>query len=147
MISGSDQASHRCSFIRQHIRHSGFGIPLFSRESLISWIRSFPARYLPIYVSSPQGEFIRSLLVDNEITEPVDFDFSVPDVDINIAELQSVIINRLKDNVFYAKLLFTHQNKSIVCPPAKDIALSLRVQVPIFVEETVLRKAMVEIQA
>ena len=106
-------------------------------------------RYLPIYVSSPQGEFIRSLLVDTEITEPVDFDFSVPDVDINIAELQSVIINRLKDNVFYAKLLFTHHNKSyeVDCPPAKAIALSLRMQVPILVEETVLRKAAVEVQA
>jgi len=106
-------------------------------------------QYLLVCIGSQQADIIKSLLVGTEPTEPVEFDSSVPDVDINIAELQSVIINRLKNNVFYAKLLFTHQNKSykVVCPPVKAIALSLRVQVPIFVEETVLRKAAIEIQA
>ena len=106
-------------------------------------------RYLPVYIGSQQADIIKNLLVGTEPTEPVDFNFSVPDVDINIAELQSVIINRLKNNVFYAKLLFTHHNKSykVDCPPAKAIALSLRMQVPIFVEGTILRKAAVEVQA
>jgi len=105
-------------------------------------------RYLPVYIGSQQADIIKSLLVDAEPTEPVDFDFSVPNVDINIAELQSVIINRLKNNVFHDKLLFTHHNKSykVDCPPAKAIVLSLRAQVPILVEETVLRKAAVEVQ-
>jgi hypothetical protein len=105
-------------------------------------------RCLPVYIGSQQADIIKSLLVGTEPTEPVDFDFSVPDVDINIAELQSVIINRLKNNVFYAELLFTHHNKSykVDCPPAKAIALSLRMQVPIFVEGAVLRKAAVEVQ-
>lgn len=106
-------------------------------------------RYLPIYVGALQGEFIKSLLVGTEITEPVDFDFSVPDVDINIAELQSVIINRFRNNIFHAQLLFTHQTQSykIDCQPAKAIALAIESRVPIFVEETVLRKAAVEVQA
>jgi len=106
-------------------------------------------RYLPIYVGALQGETIKSLLVGTEITEPVDFDFSVPDVDINIAELQSVIINRFRKNVFHAKLLFTHHNKTykVDCPPAKAITLAIESRVPIFVEETVLRKAATEVQA
>ena len=106
-------------------------------------------RYLPVYIGSQQADIIKSLLVGTEPTEPVEFNYSVPEVDTGNAELQSVIINRLKDNVFYAKLLFTHHNKSykVDCPPAKAIALSLRVQVPIFVEGTVLRKTAIEIQA
>ena len=106
-------------------------------------------RYLPIYVGALQGETIKSLLVGTEITEPVDFDFSVPDVDINIAELQSVIINRFRNNVFHAKLLFTHHNKTykVDCPPAKAIALAIESRMPIFVEEMVMRKAATEIQA
>ncbi len=105
--------------------------------------------YLPVYIGSQQADIIKSLLVGTKPTESVDFDFSVSDVNMDNAELQSVIVNRLKHNVFYAKLLFTHQNKSykVDCPPAKAIALSLRVQVPIFVEATVLRKAAVEVQA
>ena len=110
-------------------------------------------RYCPVYIGSDQADIIlnqvniiKSLLIGIKPTE-VDFDFSMPD--INIDELQSVIINRLKNNVFYAKLLFTHHNKSykVDCPPAEAIAVSLRMQVPIFVEGTVLRKAAVEVQA
>ena len=106
-------------------------------------------RYLPVYIGSQQADIIKSLLVGTEPTEPVEFNYSVPEVDTGNAELQSVIINRLKDNVFYAKLLFTHCNKSykVDCPPAKAFALSLRAQVPILVEETILRKAAVEVQA
>ena len=106
-------------------------------------------RYLPIYVGAPQGDIIRSLVVGSEPAEPVDFDFSVPDVDIDNAELKSVIINRFRNNVFHAKLLFTHQNKSykVDCPPAKAITLAIESRVPIFVEETVMRKAATEIQA
>ena len=105
-------------------------------------------RYLPVYIGSQQADIIKSLLVGTEPTEPVEFDFSVPDVDIDNAELQSVIINRLKNNVFYAKLLFTHQNKSykVVCAPAKAIALSLIAEVPIFIQEAILRKAAIEIR-
>ena len=62
-------------------------------------------RYLPVHIGSQQADIIKNLLVGTEPTESVEFDFSVPDVDINIAELQSVIINRLKNNVFYARLL------------------------------------------
>jgi len=62
-------------------------------------------RYFPIYIGLAQGELIRSLLMDTKVTEPVGLGLSVPDVDINTAELQSVVINRLKDNVFYAQLL------------------------------------------
>ena len=106
-------------------------------------------RYLPICVGALQGETIASLLVGTEPAKPVDFDFSVPDVDINIAELQSVIINRFRKNVFHAKLLFTHHNKTykVDCPPAKAITLAIESRVPIFVEEMVMRKVATEIQA
>ena len=105
-------------------------------------------RYLPIYVGSPQGEIIRSLLVDAEPAKPVDFDFSVTDFDPNNADLTSVIINRFRNNVFSAKLLFNHHKKSykVDCPPAKAIALSLKANAPIFVEETILRTVAVEVQ-
>ena len=83
--------------------------------------------YLPVYIGSQQADVIKSLLVGTE-PEPIDYDFSMFDVDINITELQSIIINRLKNNIFYAKLLFTHYNRSykIDYPPAKAIALSLK---------------------
>ncbi len=106
-------------------------------------------RYLPIYVGALQGDIIRSLLVGTEPAKPVDFDFSVTGFDPNNADLTSVIINRFRKNVFHAKLLFTHHNKTykVDCPPAKAITLAIESRVPIFVEETVMRKAATEVQA
>jgi len=126
--------------VRQELLNYGWVVML--REKLAE-------RYLPIYVGALQGETIKSLLVGTEPAKPVDFDFSVPDFDINIAELKSVIINRFKKNVFHAKLLFTHHNKTykVDCPPAKAITLAIESRVPIFVEEMVMRKVATEIQA
>ena len=113
---------------------------LLNYEWVVMLRQKFSERYLPVYVGALQGEMIKSLLVGTKITEPVAFDFSVTDVDINIDELQSVIINRFRNNVFHAKLLFTHQNKSykVDCPPAKAITLAIESEVPIFVEEAIL---------
>ncbi len=100
-------------------------------------------------VEMTMGDIIRSLLVGTESAKPIDFDFSVTGFDPNKADLTSVIINRFKKNVFHAKLLFTHHNKSykVDCPPAKAITLAIESEVPIFVEEAILRKAATEIQA
>ena len=106
-------------------------------------------RYLPIYIGSSQADIIKSLLVGTEPAEPVDFDFSVPGVDTSKADIKSVIINinRFKNNIFYAKLLFAHHKKSyeVDCPVAKAIALGVKAAVPIFAEETLLDKAAIEV--
>ena len=104
-------------------------------------------RYLPIYIDSSQADIIKSLLVGTEPAEPVDFDFSVPGVDTSKADIKSVIINRFKNNIFYAKLLFAHHKKSyeVDCPVAKAIALGVKAAVPIFAEETLLDKAAIEV--
>jgi len=44
-------------------------------------------RYLPVYIASQQADIIKSLLVGTGPTEPVDFDSSVREVDINIASV------------------------------------------------------------
>jgi len=54
------------------------------------------------------------------------------------AVLKSLIINGLENNIFYAKLLFTHHKKSyeVDCPVAKAIALVVKAGVPIFTPES-----------
>ena len=106
-------------------------------------------RYLPIYVGPSQADIIKRLLVGAGPVELVDLDLSSAGIDIIFSKVESVTINRSEANVFYAKLVFTHHNKSykVDCPPAKAIGLSLRAEVPILVEEAILRKAAIEVQA
>jgi len=106
-------------------------------------------RYLPIYMGSSQADIIKSLLVGTEPAEPVDYDFSVAGVDTTDAVLKSVIINGFENNIFYAKLLFTHHEKSykVDCPVAKAIALVVKAGVPIFAKEALLNKVAIDVHA
>lgn len=58
-----------------------------------------------------------------EPAESVDYDLSVPGIDTAGAEIRSVIISRFKDNVYYARLVYTSRGKSyeVDCPPAKAL--------------------------
>lgn len=109
----------------------------------------FAERYLPIYMGSSQADIIKSLLVGTEPAEPVDYDFSVAEVDATDTVLKPLIINGFENNIFYAKLLFTHHKKSykVGCPVAKAIALVVKAGVPIFAEEALLNKVAIDVHA
>lgn len=106
-------------------------------------------RYLSIYMGSSQADIIKSLLTGTKPAELVDYDFSINGVDTTNAVLKSVLIDGFKDNIFYAKLLITHHNKSykVGCPVAKAIALAVKIGMPIFVEEKILNKAAINVPA
>ena len=106
-------------------------------------------RYLPIYMGSSQADIIKSLLVGTEPAEPVDYDFFVPEVDTTDAVLKSLIIDGFENNIFYAKLLFTHHEISykVDCPVAKAIALVVKAGMPIFAEEALLNKVAIAVHA
>jgi len=54
-----------------------------------------------------------------------------------------IIVNDVRDNTFYAKILcrFDNDMYAIDSRPSDAIALALRMEVPIFVEEEVVKKA------
>lgn len=118
-------------------------------------------RYLPIVVGKPQADLVgRELLYmmkrqlpsfDLELRQRATRDLQLGDIEIKTgiwlvsSKLESVTINRLENNAFFAKLLLTHQDKSyeIDYSPAKALAFSVRVQAPIFADEAVLSKAAI----
>lgn len=57
--------------------------------------------------------------------------------------IEKVVVTDVRDNTFYAMIHCRHNNKVITIDsrPSDAIALSLRVDVPIFVEEEVVKKA------
>jgi bifunctional DNase/RNase len=62
------------------------------------------------------------------------------------ATVERIVITELKDNTFYAAIHVTRNGKehTIDSRPSDAIALALRVEVPIFVEEAVLEKSSIE---
>ncbi len=105
-------------------------------------------RYLPIYVGSLQADVIKRELLKTDPPYPSKYELSLLGIDTASSELVSVIVNRFKNNVFYAKLVLCRHDKyyEVDCPLAKAIGLAVSEEVPILAEEDVLKKAGVGAQ-
>lgn len=105
-------------------------------------------RYLPIYISSSQADVIKRELFKIDPPYPSEYELSLLGIDTASSELVSVIVNRFKNNIFYAKLLLCRHDKyyEVDCPLAKAIALAVSEEVPILAEEDVLKEAGVGAQ-
>src|SRR5580693_2175020 len=60
-------------------------------------------------------------------------------------QVQKVVVNELREDTFYALIWVEHQGErmSIDSRPSDALALALRVDCPIFVEETVLQSSKI----
>ena len=59
------------------------------------------------------------------------------------AEVQKIVVNRLKDNTFYASIHLVHGGETLAVDsrPSDAIALALRTDAPIFVTEDVIQNS------
>ena len=101
-------------------------------------------RTLPIWIGLLEAHAIASELEGVKFSRPMTHDLLR-----NIIELIDVKVNRievcdLKNNTYYALVHITHKGKklSIDARPSDALALSLRVNAPIFVADAVIRKSV-----
>ncbi|MCG2711116.1 MAG: bifunctional nuclease family protein [Candidatus Omnitrophica bacterium] len=100
-------------------------------------------RQIPIIIGVAEAAAIKMKVSNIRPPRPLTHDLLKNVIDQIGACLQSVIINRLEGNTFYAQLrILTAQKKviSIDARPSDSIALALRMEAPIFVEEEVFKK-------
>lgn len=101
---------------------------------------------LPIWVGIFEANAIAMQLEKIVSPRPMTHDL-LKNVIVDLrATVQRIVITELKDNTFYAAIHVTQngQEYQIDSRPSDAIALALRVDVPIFVEEAVLEKSSVE---
>lgn len=101
-------------------------------------------RFLPVVIGIAEVNAIKLKLSGIKPPRPLTHDLLVSVIESLGAKLQKVVIDRLENNTFYAKLyLSTPPNKEILIDarPSDSVALALRGGVPIFVEEAVLQEA------
>jgi uncharacterized protein len=100
-------------------------------------------RVLPIFIGIWEAVSINSAKNREVLPRPFTHDLFIDifmKFDIRIRHLQ---IDSIEEGVFYAKLALStdHHEEQIDCRPSDGIALALRGDVPIFVEEEVLAAA------
>jgi bifunctional DNase/RNase len=100
-------------------------------------------RYLPIWIGSAEANAITLKLQGENLPRPLSHDLLLSVIGALGANVESVIINELKGDTFYSRILLNTAEGQIAMDsrPSDAIALAIRARVPIFVEDTVLDEA------
>ena len=101
-------------------------------------------RMLPVVIGIAEVNAIKLKLSGIKPPRPLTHDLLVSIIENLGAQLKKVLIDKLENNTFYAKLyLSVDHNKEVLIDarPSDSVALALRAGVPIFVEEEVLKEA------
>ncbi|KAA1295427.1 MAG: hypothetical protein CL699_00650 [Chloroflexi bacterium] len=99
--------------------------------------------YLPIFIGPFEVESIRLKLMDVKVERPLTHDLLTSVISDMGGQIESVIVSELKNDTFYAKILISSGDNLIEIDsrPSDAIAVAIRSDVPIFVEDDVVTKA------
>lgn len=102
-------------------------------------------RWLPIVVGSAEAQAIALQLENIDPPRPLTHDLMKNLLETMGIRISRIIVNDLRENTYYAVIdLSSNGNKREVdARPSDAIALALRTNAPIFVEEEVMRKAAI----
>lgn len=104
-------------------------------------------RYLPIWIGPAEADAIAVRLQEVSVARPLTHDLLRSIIDTLGATVIHILVNDLENDTFFARIALEVDGKSLEIDsrPSDAIALAVRAQVPIFVEEAVLEKAGVRL--
>ena len=100
-------------------------------------------RYLPIWIGPAEADAIAVKLQGVSVPRPLTHDLLYSVVGALGASVSSAIVTDLKNDTFYAKITLDVDGgqTEVDSRPSDALALAVRVEAPIYVEESVLDKA------
>lgn len=100
-------------------------------------------RYLPIWIGPAEADAIAVKLQGVNVPRPLTHDLLSSVIDTLGATVSSIIVNDLKNDTFYAKLILDIDGKQVEIDsrPSDALALAVRTGVPIYADEAVMDKA------
>jgi hypothetical protein len=100
-------------------------------------------RVLQIVIGLAEALAIDRRVKGVQMPRPMTHDLLANVIEELSAELERIVINDLKDHTFYAKLVIRQQGELVEVDsrPSDAIALGIAGEVPVFVEEHVLKQA------
>jgi len=118
-------------------------VSLMNYQRVVILKEKMADRYLPIWIGPSEADAIAVKLQGVNVPRPLTHDLLRSIVDALGASVRSVIVTNLKNDTFYAKIALDVDGgqMEIDSRPSDALALAVRVEAPIFVEESVLDKA------
>lgn len=104
-------------------------------------------RLLPIIIGFLEASAIKLKISGAVPPRPLTHDLLKVVIDALDAQVKKIIIDKLEDSTFHAKIVLlqkaSSREKFIDARPSDSIALAVRVKAPIFVEEDVVKRSEV----
>ncbi len=118
-------------------------VSLMNYQRVVLLKEKMTERYLPIWIGPAEADAIAVKLQDVTVPRPLTHDLLQSVIDNLGATVNSIVVNDLKNDTFYAKIILNVDGglMEVDSRPSDALALAVRVEVPIYVEETVLDKA------
>ncbi|MBD3246435.1 MAG: bifunctional nuclease family protein [Candidatus Omnitrophica bacterium] len=112
------------------------------REQVVVLKETDGNRMLPIVIGLNEAAAIRMQFTDFVPPRPMTHDLICTIIDSLQADLEKVVIDKLEESTFHAKLYLTSSTREAVVDarPSDSIAIAVRTRSPIFVEEEVFEK-------
>ena len=100
-------------------------------------------RYLPIWIGPAEADAIAVKLQGVSVPRPLTHDLLQLVIDALGASVNSIVVNGLKNDTFYAKIILNVDGGQIEVDsrPSDALALAVRTAAPVYVDESVLDKA------
>lgn len=99
--------------------------------------------FIPIWVRTSEATAIAFPIQGIQSPRPMTADLVVKVIDEFEADVVMVVVNDIRDDIFYASLVLSKDGRliEIDCRPSDAIAVALRKSAPIYVEEKVMVEA------
>ena len=120
-------------------------VSLMSQHRVVVLKEIDAERYLPIWIGPFEADAITVQLQDIQVARPLTHDLLKSVIDEMGATVSHVMVNELKNDTFYARIVMDVNGESmeIDSRPSDAIALAVRVRAPLFVAEEVMEIASI----
>ncbi len=118
-------------------------VSLMNYQRVVILKEKMADRYLPIWIGPAEADAIAVKLQGVSVPRPLTHDLLRSMVDTLGATVNSIIVSDLKNDTFFAKIILNVDGKQLEVDsrPSDALALAVRAEVPIFVDDGVLDKA------
>lgn len=118
-------------------------VSLMSQLRLVVLKDGATDRYLTIFIGQYEADAIAIKLRGEPVQRPLTHDLLLTTIESLGGELQHIVVSDLRDDIFYAQLVVDLDGHQIEIDsrPSDAIALAVRAEVPIYVDETVMDRA------
>ena len=122
-------------------------VSLMSQHRIVVLREQDGERYLRIWIGPFEADAITIQLQEMEVSRPLTHDLLKNVIELLGGEVIRVVINDLQNDTFYARIVLQNESGETIevdSRPSDAIALAVRADAPIYVEDEVMDRAGME---